>query len=104
MRHRMAATIAATSRRLAALLVGGVLLLAQPGPSAAADGSLSPEAVVLENGLTLVVVANPQMPAVAHYVFYKVGSIDEPWGKSGIAHFLEHLMFKGTTRDRKSVV
>ncbi len=96
MRHRMAATIAATSRRLAALLVGGVLLLAQPGPSAAADGSLSPEAVVLENGLTLVVVANPQMPAVAHYVFYKVGSIDEPWGKSGIAHFLEHLMFKGT--------
>ncbi|BBK34636.1 zinc protease [Stella humosa] len=73
------------------------LLAVLAGPAAAAnEGRLSPEAVVLDNGLTLVVVSNPQMPAVAHYVFYKVGSIDEPWGKSGIAHFLEHLMFKGT--------
>ncbi|WP_374440175.1 M16 family metallopeptidase [Stella sp.] len=80
---------------LSALLA---LMLAAAGAARAADEAarLAPEAVVLENGLTLVVVANPNMPAVAHYVFYKAGSIDEPRGKSGIAHFLEHLMFKGT--------
>lgn len=86
---------AVTARALAA---AALLMLAVAEPAAAADdsGKLAPEAVTLENGLTLVVVANPNMPAVAHYVFYKVGAIDEPRGKSGIAHFLEHLMFKGT--------
>ncbi|MCC7272134.1 MAG: insulinase family protein [Alphaproteobacteria bacterium] len=79
---------------LGAALVTATLLSA---PAKAADeGRLAPEMVRLDNGLTLVVVANPRMPAVAHFVFYKAGSIDEPSGKSGIAHFLEHLMFKGT--------
>ncbi|MGE0716183.1 MAG: M16 family metallopeptidase [Alphaproteobacteria bacterium] len=85
-------------RRLAAALAFLVLVMAPPRAhaDAAADGRLAPETAVLANGLTLVVVANPRLPAVAHYVFYKAGSIDEPWGKSGIAHFLEHMMFKGT--------
>jgi zinc protease len=96
MKHGIVAALAAIGRPLAALLVGAALLLAEPGPASAGEGSLSPEQVVLDNGLTLVVVSNPQMPAVAHFVFYKAGSIDEPRGKSGIAHFLEHLMFKGT--------
>jgi zinc protease len=50
----------------------------------------------LANGLEVVVIPNERVPAVAHMVWYKVGAADEPLGKSGIAHFLEHLMFKGT--------
>ncbi|BBK45239.1 peptidase M16 [Allostella vacuolata] len=97
MQHRIRSTIARSGRGLARFVAAWLMLVAVALPALADDaGRLSPEAVVLENGLTLVVVANPAMPAVAHYVFYKVGSIDEPWGKSGIAHFLEHLMFKGT--------
>lgn len=50
----------------------------------------------LENGLRLVVIEDHRAPAVVHMVWYPVGAADEPPGKSGIAHFLEHLMFKGT--------
>ncbi|NNE80445.1 MAG: insulinase family protein [Silicimonas sp.] len=50
----------------------------------------------LENGLDVVVIENHRAPVVVHMVWYKVGSADEPPGKSGIAHFLEHLMFKAT--------
>lgn len=50
----------------------------------------------LENGMQVVVVENHRAPVVTHMVWYRVGALDEPPGKSGIAHFLEHLMFKGT--------
>lgn len=50
----------------------------------------------LENGLQVVVVEDHRAPVVVHTVWYKVGSADEQAGKSGIAHFLEHLMFKET--------
>lgn len=50
----------------------------------------------LENGLQIVVVENNRVPVVTHMVWYRVGAADEPRGKSGIAHFLEHLMFKGS--------
>lgn len=50
----------------------------------------------LENGLEAVVIEDHRAPVVTHMMWYKVGSADEPRGKSGIAHFLEHLMFKGT--------
>ncbi len=52
----------------------------------------------LENGLEVVVVPDTRAPVVTHMVWYKVGAADEPQGKSGIAHFLEHLMFKGTEK------
>ena len=52
----------------------------------------------LENGLQLVVIPDRRAPVVTHMIWYKVGSAEDPPGKSGIAHFLEHLMFKGTTR------
>ena len=62
----------------------------------------APEAQVvnftLDNGLEVVVIPDRRAPIVTHMVWYKVGSADEPAGKSGIAHFLEHLMFKGTKR------
>jgi zinc protease len=50
----------------------------------------------LDNGLRVVVIEDHRAPVVVHMVWYKVGSADEPPGSSGIAHFLEHLMFKGT--------
>jgi zinc protease len=51
----------------------------------------------LENGLEVVVIEDQRAPVVTHMVWYRVGAADEPPGQSGIAHFLEHLMFKGTS-------
>jgi zinc protease len=50
----------------------------------------------LENGLDVVVIEDHRAPVVVQMIWYRVGSADEPAGHSGIAHFLEHLMFKGT--------
>lgn len=50
----------------------------------------------LDNGLEVVVIEDRRAPVVVHMVWYRVGAADEPVLKSGIAHFLEHLMFKGT--------
>lgn len=50
----------------------------------------------LANGMQVVVIPDRRAPIVTHMVWYKVGSADEPPGKSGIAHFFEHLMFKAT--------
>jgi len=50
----------------------------------------------LPNGLQVVVIEDHRAPVVVHMVWYRVGAADEPPGHSGIAHFLEHLMFKGT--------
>jgi zinc protease len=52
----------------------------------------------LSNGMEIVVIPDHRAPVVTHMVWYKVGASDEPVGKSGIAHFLEHLMFKGTQK------
>jgi zinc protease len=54
------------------------------------------ESFTLENGMQIVVIPSHRVPAVTHMVWYKVGAADEAQGKSGIAHFLEHLMFKGS--------
>lgn len=54
-----------------------------------------------ENGLELVVIPDHRAPVVTHMVWYRNGSADDPPGKSGIAHFLEHLMFKGTHKHPK---
>ena len=51
---------------------------------------------MLDNGMEVVVIPDHRAPIVTHMVWYKAGSADEPPGKSGIAHFFEHLMFKGT--------
>ena len=78
---------AACAALLAAASVAGVPLQA---------AVFNPETFTLENGLQVVVVENARAPIVVQMVWYKVGAADEPPGKSGIAHFLEHLMFKGT--------
>jgi len=52
----------------------------------------------LANGMHVVVVPDTRAPVVTHMVWYRVGAADEPPGVSGIAHFLEHLMFKSTEK------
>ena len=59
-------------------------------------GVFNPKTFTLKNGMKVVVIEHNRAPVVTHMVWYKVGGADEPPGKSGIAHFLEHLMFKGT--------
>ena len=50
----------------------------------------------LDNGMDVVVIPDRRAPVVTHMVWYRVGAADEAPGVSGIAHFLEHLMFKAT--------
>lgn len=66
--------------------------------SHASGGIFNPKTATLENGLQVVVIENHRAPIVTHMVWYKVGATDDPPGKSGLAHFLEHLMFKGTSK------
>lgn len=59
------------------------------------DKVFNAKTFTLENGLQVVVVENHSVPVVTQMVWYRVGAADETAGKSGIAHFFEHLMFKG---------
>ncbi|WP_342359204.1 pitrilysin family protein [Terrarubrum flagellatum] len=72
-------------------------LHASPTPHAPAQGPVVSHDR-LANGLEMVVIPDHRTPVVTHMVWYRNGSADDPVGKSGIAHFLEHLMFKGTTK------
>ena len=56
----------------------------------------NPETFKLQNGLQVVVVPNHRAPVATMIIYYKIGAMDEPAGKSGLAHYFEHLMFKGT--------
>jgi zinc protease len=81
------------------LLLAGAVALSLVSPASvwpAMAGVFEPTTFELDNGLQVVVVENHRAPVVIHTVWYRVGAADEPPGKSGIAHFLEHLMFKGT--------
>jgi zinc protease len=81
-------------------ILAGVLLMAHGLNAAAAapatTGVFNPQIFTLENGMTVALIENHRVPAVVHMVWYKAGAIDEKPSKSGVAHFLEHLMFKGT--------
>jgi zinc protease len=87
-------------RGVALALAAGLALASQAsGPLAAEEipaGIFHPETFTLDNGLEVVVIPNRRAPVVSHWLWYRVGSADSPPGQSGIAHFLEHLMFKGT--------
>ncbi len=56
----------------------------------------NPESFTLKNGMQVVVLPNHRAPVITHMLWLKTGSVEDPKGKSGIAHFQEHLMFKGT--------
>jgi zinc protease len=88
------------SRTFAGALI--ILALSLAGPAVAAERSADSDIsdFMLDNGMEVVVIPDHRAPVVTHMVWYKVGSADEPPGKSGIAHFFEHLMFKGTTNHK----
>ncbi|MGD1877911.1 MAG: M16 family metallopeptidase [Kiloniellaceae bacterium] len=76
------------------LAVFGAAALGQPGPAQAKV--FDPVSFTLENGLQVVVAENHRAPIFYHSVWYRGGAADEQAGEAGRAHFLEHLMFKGT--------
>ncbi|MGB3809647.1 MAG: pitrilysin family protein [Parvibaculum sp.] len=67
-------------------------------PAAVAEGPAAPEMFRLANGMDVVVISDHRAPVVTHMVWYRIGAADETPGKTGLAHFLEHLMFKGTDK------
>jgi zinc protease len=77
---------------LALLFVLSVGAVAAPAWAKVFD----PKTFTLSNGLQVVIIENHRAPVVTHMVWYRAGSADEKRGKTGLAHFLEHLMFKGT--------
>lgn len=71
-----------------------LLLTVPPAPSLAADGTTFEK--TLANGLRVIVKEDRRAPTVVHMVWYRAGAMDEKDGSSGVAHVLEHMMFKGT--------
>jgi zinc protease len=82
---------------LAAVAIAGTATLAVSRTADAAGPDVSH--FKLKNGLEVVVIPDHRTPVVTHMIWYRVGSADEEPGKTGIAHFLEHLMFKGTKKN-----
>lgn len=78
--------------------LAAVIALAAFGAGSAAAQEVEEKVTTfaLDNGMEVVVVEDHRAPVVVHMVWYKAGSADETAGSSGVAHFLEHLLFKGT--------
>jgi zinc protease len=73
-------------------------MAADPAPQASAERKkvFDAESFTLDNGLQVIVIPNNRVPVVTQMLWHKVGAADEAYGHSGIAHFLEHLAFKGS--------
>ncbi len=83
---------------LALVVIAGFLVKAAIGMS------LPVTEFTLDNGMNIIVIEDHRSPVVMQAVVYKVGSADEETGKTGLAHFFEHLMFKGTTKYPKNSI
>lgn len=81
---------------LVVVIIGLLIRYAGDNSPRSLKDALPVTVYTLSNGLTLVVVENHRIPAISHTVFVRVGGADDPAGKSGLAHYLEHLLFKGT--------
>ena len=81
------------NRSLRSGIVAGALAVAFAMPAWA-----NPFEHTLPNGMKLIVKEDRRAPSVVHMVWYKVGAMDEVDGTSGVAHLLEHMMFKGTKK------
>jgi len=91
---RPVSTFTTTITKIIALL----LTLFVVYPASAKPLNIDVGEFTLDNGMKVVVIPDHRAPVVTHMVWYKVGAADEQSGKSGIAHFLEHLLFKGTKK------
>lgn len=83
---------------LGAALLAGALLISPAWSAETEEPSYRPDVVdfTLDNGLEVVVIPDRRAPVVTHMLWYRVGSADEDFGRSGYAHFVEHLLFKAT--------
>jgi zinc protease len=70
-----------------------------PGTAKTQPQGLQVSEFKLANGMEVIVIPDRRTPVVTHMVWYRIGSADETPGQSGLAHFLEHLMFKGTEKN-----
>jgi zinc protease len=84
--------------RVAAYVLIALVVLTTGAFAQTTVTSEPPASFTLNNGLQVVVIQDHRTPVVTQMIWYKVGSADETPGKSGLAHFLEHLMFKGTAK------
>ena len=75
----------------------GLALLLALRPALAQTASEAQE-FTLKNGMTLIVKVDPRAPTAVHMLWVRVGSMDEVDGVSGVAHVLEHMLFKGTAK------
>ncbi|MDA0367879.1 MAG: pitrilysin family protein [Proteobacteria bacterium] len=85
-----------SSQGLGVFVVAAIAALVLLPTSVDSAGLFNPKSFELDNGLQVVLIEDHRAPVVTQMIWYRAGSADEPRGKSGIAHFLEHLMFKGT--------
>ena len=84
----------------------GALLALTGGAQAALASPVSQtaeaiESTTLANGLEVIVIPNHRVAAVSHMIWYRIGAADDPLGKSGLAHYHEHMMFQGTEKLKK---
>ena len=90
----MVSSMAIPRRMILALMALSVLMI-----GGRAEAKLyEPESIVLANGMQVVAITDHRAPVVTHMVWYRVGGADEAPGETGLAHFLEHLLFKGTEK------
>src|SRR6202044_2804681 len=94
----MRITIFGNHRRLASVAALGTLLCLTAAAPARAGFSDAVKAQTLPNGLRVLVLENHKAPVSTFNVFYHVGSRNEQFGKTGLSHLCEHLMFRGTKK------
>lgn len=84
---------------ITAMAVASAATLLSPRGAEAESAGPPVSLFTLANGMDVLVIPDHRAPVITHMVWYRVGSADEEQGKSGLAHFLEHLMFKGTAKN-----
>src|ERR1700742_3707479 len=89
-----------TGSRIGAAAIVTLTLLAGSAPLRAAPPARAPAPQVfqfaLQNGMQVLVIPDHRAPVVTQMLWFKVGAVDDPPGVSGLAHFFEHMMFRGT--------
>lgn len=85
-------------KRLRSFLLAAALAVPMSGAALADDEAFKAHTFALSNGMQVVVIPDHRAPVVTHQIWFKTGSADDPRDAGGIAHFFEHLMFRGTPK------
>lgn len=91
-------------KKIITLIMAFVLALIISSTKSEAAMQNTIESLTLKNGLKVIIKPVPTAPVVSVFVWYKVGARNEPAGQSGLAHFLEHMMFKGSKKFGKGEI